>query len=170
MSHRPNANEYAPYYHTYVGKVSEGELIQLLTAQIEDTLAIFAGISEEQGGYRYAEGKWSIKEVLNHLIDTERVMAYRALAVGRGDKTALPGFDQDDYVASFDANKRTVAEMAAEFKIVRQSSIALFQSFTDKMMQEVGTASGFPISARALAYIILGHELHHVGILKERYL
>ncbi|MGB0861485.1 MAG: DinB family protein [Saprospiraceae bacterium] len=170
MNHRPNANEYAPYYHTYIGKVPEGKLIQLLSTQIENTLTTFARISEEKGAYRYAEGKWSIKEVLGHIIDTERIMVFRALAIGRGDKTPIPGFEQDDYVATSNADARTIAEMVEELKLVRQSTIALFQSFTDEMMQELGTASGLPVSTRALAYIIVGHELHHLGILKERYL
>ncbi len=170
MSHRPNSNEYATFYHTYVGKVPEGELIALLNNQLEATVAIFANLEEAQGAYRYGEGKWSIKEVLGHIIDTERVMSYRALRVSRGDQTPLPGFEQDDYVAAFDANVRAFSDMIEEFKMVRQSTILFFKSCTDEMMLRTGTASNCPISTRALAYIILGHELHHVKILKERYL
>lgn len=170
MNQKPNANEYAAFYHTYVGKVADGEILALLLEQTASTLAILKGISEEKGLYRYAEGKWSIKELLNHIIDAERVFAYRALRVGRGDKTPLPGFDQDEYVAAFDADARSMADLVAEFEAVRAATVTLFQSFTDEALMRLGTASGHPISVRALGFIIMGHELHHVKVLKERYL
>ena len=168
-SQRPTAEEYAPYYFTYVGKVGEGDITDLLKSQIEATLIAFEAVPEEKGSYSYAEGKWSIKQLLSHIIDTERIMAYRALRIARADKTPIPGFEQDDYIASFDANARTMADMIEELKSVRQSTITLFKSFTDEMLTNIGTASNLPISTRALGYIILGHELHHLGIFKERY-
>jgi uncharacterized damage-inducible protein DinB len=170
MNQKPNANEYAAFYHTYVGKVSDGEIVALLNKQTTSTLAVLKGISEEKALYRYAEGKWSIKELLNHIIDAERVFAYRALRVGRGDQTLLPGFSQDDYVAAFDADARSMKDLVAEFESVRSATVSLFQSFTDEALMRLGIASDNPVSVRALGFIILGHELHHVMILKERYL
>ncbi len=170
MSHRPTASEYASFYHTYVGKVPEGDLIKMLENQASETLALVGDISDEKGLYRYAEGKWSIKELMCHIIDTERVFAYRALRISRGDTTPLPGFNQDDYVAAFDADARSMASIIEEYQSVRRATITLFKSCTDEMMQRIGTASNSPVSVRALGFIILGHELHHRGILKTRYL
>ncbi len=170
MITRPETNEYAPDYGKYVTLVPDGVIATTLAAQLEETLALFHSISEEQGSYAYAPGKWSIKELLGHIIDCERIFAYRALCIGRNDKTPLPGFEQDDYVASTDFNARTLSTLIDEFAAVRQANLALFKHFTDAEWQRRGTASENEVSARALAYIIAGHELYHRGILKTRYL
>lgn len=170
MDRRPNANEYNPYYETYVGKVGEGNIQTILSQQAQDIAAFFRGLSAERWDYRYAEDKWTIKEVLLHIIDTERIFAYRALRVGRGDSTPLPGFDQDPYVITSGANARTAESLVAEFEAVRAASLALFKHLPAKAWEELGTASDSPTTPLALAYIIAGHELHHVKIIKERYL
>ena len=167
---RPTSNEYAPYYHTYIGKVPEGTLLDLLAQSYNEFLAITQNIDASKEDYRYAEGKWSIKEVLQHLIDTERVMQYRALRVARNDTTPMAGFDQDDFAAVAIVSHRSIPDLMAEFNIVRQSSITLFQSLQASNLLHIGTASGHPVSTRALGYIILGHQLHHQKILVERYL
>lgn len=165
------AGEHNEYYNTYTKLVPEEKsIVENLAATFEKTMATFANISEERGNYRYAPEKWSIKGVLSHIIDTERVMSYRALCIARNDKTALPGFDQDVFANSFDANERTLESLLGEFKAVRLATIALFDSFSEEMLLRMGTASSFPCSTRALGCIIIGHELHHMNIVKERYL
>ena len=167
---RPGADEYAPYYGTYIGKVPEGDLRAMLSSQLAETMALLRSIPESQGGHRYAPDKWSIKEVLGHLIDSERIFSYRALRIARGDATPLPGFEQDDYIPAGRFDARTVRDLADELAAVRQATIHLFAHLDEAAFERRGTASGKPVSARALAYIIAGHELHHVGILKTRYL
>lgn len=170
MDRRPNANEYNPYYETYVGKVGEGNILAILSQQKQDIAAFFRGLSAERWDYRYAEDKWTIKEVLLHIIDTERIFAYRALRIGRGDSTPLPGYEQDPYVIKSGAQARTAASLVAEFEAVRAASLALFNHLSEDAWEELGTASDSPTTPLALAYIIAGHELHHVKIIKERYL
>jgi uncharacterized damage-inducible protein DinB len=170
MTTRPETDEYAPYYGKYVTLVPDGDIATTLAAQLEDTLALFRSIPEERGSYAYAPGKWSIKELLGHVIDTERIFAYRALRIGRNDKTPLPGFEQDDYVDGTDFNARTLGSLIDEFAAVRQANLQLFKHFTDAEWQRRGTASEKEVSARALAYIVAGHELYHRDILKTRYL
>lgn len=167
---RPNENEYGAYYHGYIQKVPTGTIVENLENCIKETVTVLKDIPEEKGDYRYAEGKWTIKELLQHMVDVERVMSYRALRVGRGDQTPIPGFDQDEYVLTCNAADRTVADLTAEFQAIRQATIHLFEHFTDEMLLNIGNASGNPISTRALGFILIGHELHHMNILKERYL
>lgn len=167
---KPEANEYAPYYGKYVELVPAGDIAATLKVQGEQTLALLRGLTEAQGDYAYASGKWTIKEVLGHINDGERIFAYRLLRIGRGDKTPLPGFEQDDYITGTNFNARTLASLIDEFAAIRQATLHLCQHFTDAEWQRSGTASENPITARALAYIVAGHELHHVGILKTRYL
>ncbi len=170
ITHKPNSEEYAAYYSTYVDKVPENDLLLNLRQIHHDTQELLWSLDESQGNYRYADGKWTIKEVLMHLIDTEQVMAYRALCISRGDQTELPGFDQNAYAEAVDVSKRTVRSLAEEFAITRDMSHVMFKNFDAAMFAHVGIANGNKTSVRALAYIILGHELHHVGVLKERYL
>lgn len=168
---RPEVYEYAPYYETYVSQAPKGDnLEELLTNQLDELVTFFRSIPEEKGEFRYAEGKWTIKEVLLHIIDTERVMAYRALRFSRKDETPLPGFDQDDYVPFSDATNRTMDNLIIEWEAVRMASIALFAYMPKDMLERMGTASRNPFSVRALAYIILGHIVHHCNVLNERYL
>ncbi len=164
------SKEYAPFYATYISKVGDGELHELLESGKQASTKLFESIAEEKHEYRYASNKWTIKEVLQHIIDTERIFAYRALRFGRGDKSAIAGFDQNDYNTSALANRRSLSDLLAEYKAVRESTQALFQSMNEDMLLSEGLASGFNVSARALGFMISGHEKHHLGILEEKYL
>jgi uncharacterized damage-inducible protein DinB len=170
MTTRPDSTEYAPYYGKYVSLVPDGDIIANLEAQFNTTRKVLAAIPEERAGYAYEPGKWTIKQLVGHLVDSERVFAYRALRFGRNDPTPLPGFEQDDYVAQANFNARKLVSLVEEFAAVRQANLQLFKSFGHEEWLRRGTASGMGVSARALAYIIAGHELHHLGILKARYL
>lgn len=168
---RPAASEYNPYYNTYVSLIPDNEdPLILLRRQPDELKAMLSNLTDEQGLFRYAPGKWSIKESLVHMIDTERIFTYRALRIGRGDQTALPGFEQNDYVPMSGADRRSLASIWQEYDAVRAATLALFGSFDDEALERIGTASGGPMSVRALAYIIPGHEAHHMGLFRERYL
>jgi uncharacterized damage-inducible protein DinB len=167
---RPPASEYAPYYGKYIALVPEGDIVATLQRQLETTLAVLRGIDEADAGKRYAEGKWSIKEVVGHLIDSERVFAYRALRFARNDQTPLAGFEQDDYVVAADFDARTLADLAEEFEQVRRATIHLFKSLSADAWSRTGKANDNEVSVRALAYITAGHEAHHVQVLRTRYL
>ena len=167
---RPAPDEYAPSYGKYTALVPEGDVVETLRRQLDDTLALLGGLSEEQADSRYEPGKWSIKELSGHMIDAERIFAYRALRIARGDQTPLPGFEQDDYVATGNFGARTLADLAEEFDLVRRSTLKLFSRLDDAAWLRRGTASDNEVSVRALAYIIAGHAAHHVNILRERYL
>jgi uncharacterized damage-inducible protein DinB len=170
MLSRPDTREFAPYYQNYIRKVPEGNILEILTRQMEETQQLIQRISPDKEEYRYAPGKWSIKEVFGHVTDTERVFAYRALCFSRNDKTPLPSFEQDDYVSEGNFSQRSLKDIAGEFRLVRLSNIALFTSFDEELMMRRGIASGFEFTVRAILYIIAGHELHHRQILEERYL
>ncbi|HZG50541.1 MAG TPA: DinB family protein [Pyrinomonadaceae bacterium] len=167
---RPEETEYLPYYGKYVALVHGDDILAVLSDQLSATLALLRGIPESQAGFRYADGKWSINELVGHLIDSERIFAYRALRFGRNDKTPVPGFEQDDYIrnASFDAC--SFGDLAAEFESVRRATLFLFKHLDAGAWLRRGIANESEVSVRAIAYIIAGHELHHVGILRERYL
>ena len=167
---RPNSTEYAPYFEKYVSLVPEGEIVVTLGKQIESTLSLIRGLSEAQGDLRYAPGKWSVKEVIGHLIDTERIFAYHALRFARNDATPLSGFDENSYVANAGFSSRSLADLAEEFEHVRKSNIYMFKHLDGDSCLRRGAANDNEISVRALAYNIAGHELHHVGILRSRYL
>jgi hypothetical protein len=170
MIHRPDVDEYAASFAEYVGRIGDDEdIVDVLVAQRNQLLAWLEAVAETRGDYRYAPNKWSIKEIVGHLCDTERVFAYRALRIGRGDKTPLPSFDDQDYVAEVRAGDRTLAGLAAEWGDVRQATIALFRNLPAAAWQRWGTASENPISVRALAYIIAGHVRHHLEVLEARY-
>jgi hypothetical protein len=167
---RPQTDEYIPYYGKYISLVPEGDLVETLRAQIGDTLALVRAIPEQRASHRYAPGKWSIKEVVGHMADVERVMTYRALRIARGDATPLPGFDENAWVPAANFDARPLASLAHELEQVRGATVAFFETLGPEAAARRGSANNSPISARALAYIIAGHERHHVGILKERYL
>jgi len=162
--------EYNPYYGTYIAKAANLNLKEGLKSNYSITEAFLNAIPKDKLEYRYAEGKWTVKDIIQHIIDTERIFAYRALRVARNDKTALPGFEENDYALTGNANARTLESLLAEYKAVRQATIALFNSFSDDMVKHIGTASNSPISARAIGFIIIGHEIHHCNVIKERYL
>lgn len=164
---RPGADEYAPYYAKYVEATPDGDLLATLVGQLDDVRALAAATDEEAASKPYAPGKWSVKDVLLHVADTERVMAYRALRVARGDSTPLPGFEQDDYVRSAAADARSLESILAELAAVRAATVALLGTLDETALARRGTASGHPVSARALAYIIAGHERHHLRLLGQ---
>jgi uncharacterized protein (TIGR03083 family) len=166
---RPAPDEIPPYIVDYIGKVPESDPIAVLAAQIEVTATLLRELSETDALKRYAPGKWSVKEIVGHLTDTERIVSYRALRIARGDETPLPAFDENAYVppAKFDA--RPLADLVADLRTVRTATLALFRSFDADAWRRRGTASGKPISVRAIGYMIPGHERHHVDILKTRY-
>lgn len=170
LSERPDTTEYAPYYSRYVSHVPEGDVLELLAAQITDTAALLRSAGEALAGHRYAPGKWSIREMVGHLSDTERIMAYRALRIARADRTPLPGFEQDDYVAAAGFEARTLSDLISEFESVRVATLSLCRSFDDTALRRRGVASGHDVSARALVFIIAGHERHHMSVLRSRYL
>src|SRR5579859_3537105 len=158
---RPAKTEYSAYHEQYISLVPDEDVLVALDQQLAETLILLRGVSEQHGTFRYEPGKWSVKEVLGHMIDTERIMAYRALRIARNDRTPLSGFEQDDYVKNGDFDKRGVASLAREFEQVRRASISLFRNLDPEAWERRGTANGVEVSARALAYIIAGHELHH---------
>jgi hypothetical protein len=167
---RPDPSEYGAYYGRYISLVPDGPIVDRLREQIAETLGLLRALPESRGDHRYAPGKWSIKEMIGHLADSERVFAYRALRIGRGDETPLPGFEQDGYVRNGGFGARTLRHVADDLEAVRRSTVLLFEGLDETAMIRRGTASGFPVSVRALAHILAGHELHHRSILKERYL
>jgi hypothetical protein len=167
---RPDSSEYAPYYASYVAKVPDGDLLRTLEANIEETMAVLSALPEAKGNFAYAPGKWTLKEVVGHLSDAERVFSYRALRIARGDQVPLPGFDQQAWPPNAGANSRTLADLLGELRVVRASTLALFRHLPPESVGRVGTASDMPVSVRAIAWIIAGHERHHLGIIRERYL
>lgn len=166
---RPGATEYAPYYGRYIDKVPEGDLLRTLEGQARETQALLAGLSEAKALHRYAPGKWSIKEVVGHVADAERVFSYRALRFARADRTALPGFDENAWVPPGNFDARSLKDLAAELDAVRRATVALFRGFDAAALARSGVASDNPVSVRAIAWIIAGHERHHVALLHERY-
>jgi len=166
---RPANTEYAPYYGTYVSLVATDDILGALESQRLQTSQLLAPRTERDGNFRYAPSKWSVKEVVGHLSDAERIFSYRALRIARGDATPLPGFEQDDYIRGGNFADRTLADLSQEFSAVRAATLALFASLSDEAWGRRGAASNNEITVRALAYIIAGHELHHRRILVERY-
>jgi uncharacterized damage-inducible protein DinB len=167
---RPDETEYAPYYGKYIGRVPEGDILAQLASQLAETLALLRGLTPGQAGHRYAPGKWSIKQVVGHMIDTERIFAYRALRFARNDQTPLPGFEQDDYMAAARFDERALGDLTDELALVRRSSLALFRPLDESAWQRRGVASGVTMSVRALAWAMAGHEIHHREILVTKYL
>lgn len=166
---RPEPNEYAKFYETYVSLIPSADVLSALEMQRLQMAQLFAGRSERDGNFRYAPGKWTVKEVLGHVNDAERVFSYRALCFARGDQKPLQSFEQDDYVRTAGSNERTLADLTEEFAAVRGASLALFRSLTEEAWNRRGVASNNEVTVRALAYITAGHELHHRRILEERY-
>ena len=167
---RPGASEYAPYYGTSVAAVPDGDLFATLSRQVDELATLVAPLDDARARSRYAPGKWSIKEVLGHIADTERVFAYRMLRIARGDTTPLASFDQDAYIPTAKSDERALRDLVDEIRSVRSATLTLAKSLGDEEWARAGTASGKPVSARALAYIIAGHMRHHTGILRDRYL
>jgi uncharacterized damage-inducible protein DinB len=168
---RPQPNEYDPYYEGYISQTSPSEdLLALMETQPGELSSLFTNVGEERGTYAYADGKWTIKELLSHIIDGERMFAYRILRVARGDEKPIEGFDQDPYIAHSHANERSFGELLEEFDLCRRANLLMLRNLTDEDAARIGTANEKKISARALCYIMAGHVRHHEKILKERYL
>jgi hypothetical protein len=162
-------DEAAPFYTEYLAAFSDGRVGMHLEAQVSELADLCAGLSESSAMFQYAEGKWTIKEVIGHLLDTERVFTYRLLRISRGDPTELPGFDENSYVPEGQFNRRGIAGLVSEFRLQRASTLALVNGVPPTAWTRQGTANGFRTSARAMVYIILGHTAHHLEILRKRY-
>lgn len=170
MPQRPSREEYLPYYEQYVGLVGEESIIEILTKQLTSTTELLSDIPEQQSNYRYAEGKWTLKEVIGHISDNERVMAYRLLRIARGDQTPLAGYDQDEFMCGSSFQEWTLSQVIEDYISVRKATLTLLRGLSEEAWQRIGTANDAPISARALAYIIAGHELHHWKVIQDKYL
>jgi hypothetical protein len=166
---RPAAGEFGEFYAGYISHVPDGDVLETLGSQIDDTLAYLRGLPAPRASFRYAEGKWSVKEVVGHLADSERIFAYRALRIARGDATPLPGYDQEAYVRAANFDARSLVALASELETVRRATLTLLRSLDDESLMRRGVANGLPVSARAMAYIIAGHERHHMEIVRARY-
>lgn len=167
---KPNFDILPEFYHNYVRKISEENVVDALVNSGQKCMDLYKSISEEKSSYRYAEGKWSIKELVNHVIDAERVFSYRALSFARNDQNALPGFEENDWAIASNADLRSYAQIIEEYENLRKSTLDLFRSFDTEMIGRTGTASGGLFNVANLGYVIAGHETHHRDILKERYL
>jgi hypothetical protein len=166
---RPEAGEYAPYYDRYISLVAGTDILATLDTQRRQTMLLLSGRDESEGDLRYAPDKWSAKQVLGHVCDTERIFAYRALRIARGDQTPLPGFEQDDYVKNGPFAKAPLAEIIEDYIAVRRATLTLLRNLDEAAWTRRGVASKNEVSVRALAYMIAGHELHHRRILEEKY-
>jgi uncharacterized damage-inducible protein DinB len=167
---KPELNEHPPYYTYYINLVNSEHGIKALEDQIIEMQQFISSVPVEMEEYRYADGKWTVKEVLGHICDVERILGYRALCIARGEQIELPGFDEDQYVENGHFNKRSLYNLAHEFSILRESNIALFKSFDTPIFDKMGTANKNKMSVRAILFMIAGHEKHHINVMKERYL
>ncbi len=165
-----NSNEYLPFYAGYINKSGAHHLLNGLEISKYNMISFLLSIPENKLEYQYAQGKWTIKEIVQHLIDAERVFSYRALRFARNDATALPGFDENIYVPSSKANQKSISALVEDYKSARNNTISLFNSFDDEMFLRIGIASGGNMSVRALGFVILGHQNHHISVIQERYL
>jgi uncharacterized damage-inducible protein DinB len=166
-----SADEYAPYQEAYIKLVDTGySLIEELEISVHNLIHFVREIPMDKYDYRYAEGKWTIKDILQHLIDSERVFAYRALRFSRNDATALPGFDENEFAKNVDSNSRSINDLLTEMSALRHANIMMFKSFGKEAMLRKGTASGYTVSVRAFGFLIIGHQNHHIQVFKERYL
>lgn len=165
---RPEPTEYAPFYSTYIGLVPETDVLKAMGAQLDEVLAFWRSIPEAQGDVCHAPYTWTVKQVIGHLTDGERVFGYRALRFARADATPLPGFEENDYAKTASYERLALADLVSEFEAVRRSSLWLFRNFPPEAWARTGPANDSPVSVRALAYIVVGHVRHHGGILRKR--
>jgi hypothetical protein len=166
---RPGPDEHAEYYRRYIDRVPDGDVLDMLERQVTDTVALLRNVPAERETYRYQPDKWSIREAVGHVLDSERVFGFRALHFARGDATPLPSFEQDDWARVSNAGQRPLADLAEEFRVVRLGHVLMFRGLDPDAALRRGVASGFEFSVRAMAWILAGHELHHVHILRETY-
>ena len=167
---KPETSEYNPYYEKYISLIEEGELLNALERQPSELRSLLNGLDEEKGKYAYADGKWSIKEVLSHLVDGERIFGYRVLRISRGDETPIEGFEQDGYIENSHANERSFEDLLEELSLQRNANLRMLKNLREDGWKRLGTASQSPVSVRALAFIMAGHVRHHINILKAQYL
>jgi len=165
-----NSEHYPEYYKPYIEKIPAGDPMYLLEEGNRESMRVLALISESQANYRYQEGKWSIKEIIQHLIDSERVFCFRAMSFARGEKQQLAGYDHDSYAQNSQADYRPLKDLLEEMQSCRKSTIHLFKSFAAHMMDEVGNANGLDISVAQILHVIIGHELHHIHVIQQKYL
>ena len=166
---RPDASEHSPYFSRYVGLVPDGDILAILRRDRDQWQTLIAELSEARADHRYAEGKWSIREVVGHMIDTERIFAYRALRIARNDQTNLPGFEQDDYIPAAQFDRRPWSGLLEEFEAVRHSNVLMFRGLHQEAWERQGMSNGKLLSVRAAAYVIAGHERHHMKVLRDQY-
>ena len=167
---KPKPDEYAPYFQNYIDSASEENIVKSLEDQLCESVSYFDNLNESEFDYRYAPGKWSIKEVIVHVLDTERIFNYRALRFSRKDTTPLPGFEQDEYIKNTDWKYYPIKSIIEEYELVRKHSIVLFNNMTEEMLNQSGMANGMSLSVRAIPFIIAGHERHHLNVIKSKYL
>lgn len=167
---RPAPDEFDAFYAGYVARVPDGDLVAILARSGEDAAELLAGLTDEQAERAYAPGKWSIKEVVLHCADAERIFAYRVLRIGRGDQTSLPGWDEQAYAPASRANQRSIASLVEELRTVRAATVTLFDGLPADAWERRGNANGREITLRAVAWITAGHLLHHMAVIRERYL
>ena len=163
-------NEYASFYAPYINALGEVNLMEELEISLHDFIRFVQNIPMDKFDYRYAAGKWNIKEIIQHVIDTERIFAYRALRISRNDETPLPGFDENYYIANTEASNRSIQDLLTEFSAVRHSNLFLFKSLSDEQFKRIGIASNAAVSVRAIGFIMIGHQKHHQKVFEERYL
>ncbi|MEM7305625.1 MAG: DinB family protein [Planctomycetota bacterium] len=169
-SRRPDAGEYPEYYAPYVQRVGGGDVLGILRGQVSETASLLEGLPEERHSFRYAEGKWTLRQVVGHMLDVEWVFTYRALRFARGDATPLPTMPHEDFVENGNADERSLSDLLAELRSLRAANTGLFGSFDEGILDRRGNASGGDFNVRSILYIIAGHELHHRQVLRERYL
>lgn len=167
---RPNESEYAPSYQGYVNQVNEADILPVLRAQMDDLDVLLERVAPDRETYAYAEGKWSIREIVGHLIDGERVFGYRAFCIARGEQQDLPGFDQDQYMLTAPYNHIELEDLLSELRLIRLGNLAMFRTFDEAAWSRAGSANGNQITVRALVFIMAGHIRHHMNVLRERYL
>lgn len=167
---RPAKEDYAEYYQPYIDLVKGDDILRILVEQNMESQNILNSISESKGNYAYAEGKWTVKEVVGHMMDVERIFAYRALCIARAESKPLPGMDQNEYVRNGRFNKRQLFDLVYEYRLIRESNILLFGSFEKQVLLNRGNASGYDVTVLAIMYMTAGHEKHHLNILLERYM
>lgn len=169
MAQRPSDSDYPEYYRRYVALIEHDDVLEVLADQVDTVMSMFAEMDEARTLFRYADGKWSIREVLGHLLDCERIFGMRALCIARGEQQPLPGFEENDYVANAIFDERPLESILDEWQALRIANLILFQSFDDDAWSRSGIANHKPITTNALAWIIAGHTVHHLNILRDRY-
>jgi hypothetical protein len=167
---RPAETEYAPYYHGYINQVSENDVIAVLRSELDDLDVLLDRVPADKETYAYGEGKWTIRQVVGHLIDGERVFGYRAFCIARGERQNLPGFEQDDYLHTAPYNNIDLEDLLSELRLVRLSNIAMFRTLDEEAWSRVGLANNNEVTVRAIAFIMAGHVRHHMKVLREKYL